>query len=162
MKKCVLVAALFLVLWNAKSQVYYKSATFDVIEAVKSTQFPGVMGSPVVTTLNFKMVMKRCTRLQMDSFWLDGFADKVNVSFVNGEKWDGKPMKGDTLNVTLVYYRLTTQEGYPRDDLGLSNSTECAPPIKHKGGALFRYTFQGQKYYFSIKNIKQGENLYAP
>jgi hypothetical protein len=146
----------------AGAQVYYKSATFDVINAVKSTQFPGVMGSPIVTTVNFKLIMKRCTRMRLDSFWMDGFVDKVNVSFQNGEAWDGKPMKGDTLNVTLVYYRITTQEGYPRDDIGLSNSTEAAPPVKHKGGALFRYSFGTEKYYFSIKNIKQGENIYAP
>jgi hypothetical protein len=146
----------------AKAQLYYKSATFDVVNAVKSTQFPGVMGSPIVTTLNFKIITKRCTRMSFDSFWMDGFADRVNVSYQNGDAWDGKPMKGDTLNVTLVYYRITKQEGYPRDETGLSNSTEEPPPLKHKGGALFRYSFGKEKFYFSIKNIKQGENIYAP
>ncbi|MBS3914154.1 MAG: hypothetical protein KG003_06620 [Bacteroidetes bacterium] len=162
MKNLFLAILTLLFALRIQAQVYYKSATFDIIQAVKSTQFPGVMGSPIVTTVNFKMILKKCTRLSMDSFWMDGFSDRINISYANGEHWDSKPLKGDTLNISLVYYRLTTQEGYPQNELGINGSPQNAAPVKHSGEALFRYSMSGKQYYFSIKKIKQGENIYAP
>lgn len=147
---------------SARAQVYYKSGTFKVEKAEKLVVYPGVMGSPITTTVNFKLVMKTCTRLTLDSFWMDGYSDKVNISYANGSTWDGKPMKGDTLNVSFVYYILTQQEGYPRDDLGLQGSNKAEAPVAHKGKALFRYTFGGKNYYYSIKDIENRESIYAP
>ncbi|MCC7298161.1 MAG: hypothetical protein IT244_07480 [Bacteroidia bacterium] len=146
---------------SCKAQLYYKSGTFKVEDAVKTTQYPGVMGSPINTTVSFKLILKNCVRIQFDSFWMDGFTDAVSIRYANGGVWDGKPLKGDTLLMTLSYYKPTSQEGMPRE-LTVAGSNEAAAPVAHKGGALFRYTLSGKKYYFSIKDIKQGESVYAP
>jgi hypothetical protein len=71
-------------------------------------------------------------------------------------------MKGDTLMVSLEYFKLTSQEGFPSEEFGLKGSPESKPPMAHKGKALFRYSLAGKAYYFSIKEIKEMENVYAP
>jgi hypothetical protein len=64
--------------------------------------------------------------------------------------------------VHLTYYKMTSQDGYPKNETGMSGSPEGKAPVTHKGQALFRYTIDGKKYYFSIKKIVQGTNIYAP
>lgn len=158
-----LLSVLFIAACNLSGQVYYKSGTFSVLKAQKLVVFPGVMGSPVTTTVNFELVLKKCTRLQLDSFWMDGYADKVNLSYANGQSWDGKPLKGDTIRVSLVYYMLTTQEGRPSDIPEIQGSVQQDPPVSHKGKAIFRYSLgEEKKYYFSIREIENLESIYAP
>jgi len=161
MKKIGILFALMVFLGQAQAQVYYKSGTFKVIDAVKTTFHPGVQGSPTTTTVAFKMVVKSCCKLNFDSFWMDGFADKVEVRYSHKETWDGKPMQGDTLLVVCSYFVLPERENFPNQP-EFTGSNVGKTPVSHKGGLLFRYNIKGKNYYYSIVNIKKGESVYAP
>lgn len=163
MRKITFFATFILLLTtNLNGQVCYKSRSFKVTGATKSVLYPGVMGSPITTTVSYKMIVKKCMRMELDSFWMDGFSDRVNASFADGSPFHGMALKGDTIQVSLVYFRLTTQAGYPKDDIGIHGSPEVMPPAEHKGGALFRYRSKKKTHYFSIENIKTLESVYAP
>ena len=97
----------------------------------------------------------------IDSFWLDGFADMVTISFANGNEFEYKASSKDTLLVNCTYVRWNDEDENPNAPKH-SNSKECKPLKKHKGKALFRYALDGKKYYFSILNVKKRENVYAP
>lgn len=143
-------------------QVYYKSGTFKLEKASKFTLYPGVEGSPVTTTVSFMLIMKTCSRLTLDSFWMDGYTDKVNIRYKSGEVWDGKPMKGDTLLVALEYFRVTTPIPSDVDDEPFLGSRQANAPVSHKGQALFRYKLGDKSYYYSFKDIVVRESVYAP
>lgn len=161
MKKCIaFTGALIGFALVSQAQVYYKSGTFKVIDAVKTTYYPGVMGAPITTTLSFKLVMKTCAKLTLDSFWLDGKADKVELIYSNRTAFDGKPMQGDTVIVNCSYFKLPEER--PVNGPKVEGSPDTDPPAKHTGAALFRYTLKGKRYYFSIKDVKKGEGVYAP
>lgn len=155
----ILLAAL-----SCNAQVYYKSGTFKVENATQSTTYPGIQGAPIVSTMHFTLILKKCTRISFDSFWADGFADKVMISYKNGDAWDGKPLKGDTLLVSLEYNRSTAQDMVFPDGVGVlpQGSKQEEPPVKHKGKALFRYFLDGKSQYFSIEKIAKGNDIYAP
>ncbi len=142
------------------AQVFYKSGTFKIVDAQKKTFFPGVMGSPITTTVTFKIVMKTCTKLTIDSFWMDGMSDKVEVLYANHEAFDGKPMKGDTLLINCSYFKLPEEQ--PVNGPKVSGSPSSEVPMKHKGAVLFRYVLKGKTYYYSILDVKKGENVFAP
>lgn len=147
---------------SACGQVYYKSGTFKVLNASKRQLFPGVQGSPITTQVRFTMVLKTCARLKMDSFWMDGVADKVEIRYANGTAYDGKPLQGDTLTVICSYYTVPEPDpGINRQPI-MSGSPASKPPVAHKGQMLFRYTLNNKAYYYSITDIKKGENVYAP
>ena len=155
---------LMLAAWGCQAQVYYKSATFKIENASQSTTYPGIQGAPIVTTIHFNLILKKCTRISFDSFWANGCADKVQISYKNGEAWDGKPLKGDTLLVRLVYFKSTAQVMVFPDGVAVlpEGSKQEEAPVKHKGEALFRYTMNGKSQYFSIEKVGKGNDIYAP
>lgn len=145
---------------NTNAQVFYKSGTFKIANASKRSMYPGVQGSPISTTTSFTLIVKKCTRFSIDSFWQDGYTDQVSVGYKNGSIWDGKPMAGDTLLVSCTYYR-STSDNRPGMPMFFGSITE-SPKIKHKGLLLFRYFINGKPYFFSIKNMEVLESVYAP
>lgn len=163
MKKNLAIVALFFCSILANAQLYYRSGTFLVQNAKKQVFYPGVQGSPINTTITFQMVFKKCVKIEMDSFWMDGFSDAINIRYKNGNAWDGKPMKGDTLLVSLTHYRSTAMPILgDENNPDLTGSRECSPPMAHKGEALFRYKMKSKTYYFSIKNVEKVDSVYAP
>lgn len=159
--KVLLMFAAFGALRPAAAQLYYKSATFNVINATVSVFYPGVQGSPINHNVTFALVMKNCGRLNLDSFWSEGYSDAVSVRYSNGSSYDGKPMKGDTLLVTCTWFEMREQTPIPGGP-GITGSPQNPAPMAHKGRLLFRYQLNGKKYYFSIRELKSGVTVYAP
>lgn len=163
MKKILTLAVILSFGMVLKAQLYYRSGTFQVQNAQKQVFYPGVQGSPINTTVTFQMIFKKCTKIAFDSFWMDGFTDKISIRYKNGDVWDGKPLKGDTLMFTLTHFRSTAMPILGDEETpDLTGSNQCVPPMKHTGGALFRYTLKNKTYYFSVKNIENVDSVYAP
>lgn len=155
---------LCLIAWHyGDAQLFYKSRAFKVVEAKKQVFYPGVQGSPITTTVTCFIIAKKCTKLELDSFWMDGFADKVGVRYKNGDTWDNKPTKGDTLVVNFTYYRSTAMPMIGAEILpDMTGSSEANAPVDHKGAMLFRFENKGKKGYFSIKDVEMVNSVYAP
>lgn len=144
------------------AQLYYTSGTFKVVSAVENKFYPGMPGSPINRTVVITLVMKRKTKLQMDSFWYDGYTDKVFLTNSKHQTLTDEANKGDTVYVTCSIFIPTQNPNFPPETSEQTGSKTGKTKLKHTGKLLFRYGFEKPQYYFSIKNIKQGTAVYAP
>lgn len=145
----------------SKAQVYYTSGTFRVIAAETSSIFPGVPGANIQHIAVVTLVFKRNTDFKCDSFWTNGYVSNASVRDTKGNKFSGKAHKGDTLALVFNYLEPTANNNLP-PELQSTGSKKENPKVKHTGKLLFRYGFDKLQYYFSIRELKKGENIYAP
>lgn len=144
-----------------KAQVFYTSGTFRIIDAESSSIFPGIPGANIQHITLAKIVFKKNTEFKCDSFWMNGYVATVSIRDTKGNKFSGKANRGDTLALVFNYLEPTVNNSLP-PELQSAGSKKESPKVKHTGKLLFRYGFEKSQYYFSIKNIKKGENVYAP
>lgn len=159
-----IVFTLFLLLSStACGQVLQKTKYFKIENGEKKVFYPGIMGAPINTTYTFKLIAKKSFHLGLDSFWADGMADKVQVAHSSGIVFNGNVLKGDTLLITCTWLKSTVQEGYVSEYQGLNSSPETKSVQEHKGKLLFRYKLNRKNtLFFSVKDIKEQEPVYAP
>ena len=132
----------------------------------KSTEtiiYPGIANAPTTHHLVVKAVMKKGGTIFCDSFWSNGYVDKVRV--LNSDmKFIGnnEVKKGDEVYFDF-YYFVAPQPDNPEDthydNLG-SKKEEAIK--KHEGKLLFRYKIDDSKfYYLSVSDIVKGDPVFG-
>lgn len=157
---CLLSLSMQIVL-HSKAQLFYSSGTFRVISAESASHFPGVAGAPIAHTVSVVIVMKRNTQFLVDSFWYNGFVAKAQIGKRNSKNFESHCKKGDTLDLRFTYYEATENDNFPAGTIP-TGDRKAKPPVAHKGKLLFQYGFSTTPYFYSIRNIKKGQNVYAP
>lgn len=144
-----------------KPKVYYKSGTFKISGATSQTIYPGVQGAPITNKYTISLTLKKARTLVIDSAWVDGVAVACLLLPENNST-EMKFEKGNRFTLFVETIKGTNDSQPLPEGVVLEGPKMANPPAKHTGKLLFRYKMFDQIYYFSVKNFKVVDNVYAP
>ena len=82
-----------------------KSKHVKVLQATETVIYPGVAGSPTTHHIVVKAEMKKTGKLQCDTFWSNGYADRARVFNSSMQDATGKEVKkGETVVFGFYYF----------------------------------------------------------
>lgn len=139
-----------------------KSKYFKVIKAVKSSQYPGVQGSPIARTVEVTVVVRKKGNFSIDTCWFMGMKEAVHVFRAGRKVFDGNVKKGDTLILVCQVYQTSWDPAITPEQDRLPGSATSPAPSGYTGDLVFRYNRCGKIRYFGIKKAESGPDIYAP